>query len=221
MASSALTSAATCSSSRFLPWTITAMLTVDSTATSGSIGPAGFTMSAFRLPGFVRTLPSRMWKRRLNAMRSSYAVPVTASHGSMSPAATATAFATSDGNSSIQVDVTSSASPTRDMRVRGPVCVCVAATMTFPPGIPVRDSTCSRIAATMSSGMQMTSQLTSAARSPAASNTRALAYSSSRTAAAKRSSKYPAIDTPRGGVMRARPHPTYVATPIGYPYQVA
>ena len=46
-----------------------------STPTSGSIGPAGLTMSALPLPGWVTCRPSRIRNRRLKLMLGSWPIP--------------------------------------------------------------------------------------------------------------------------------------------------
>ena len=70
--------------------------------------------------------------------------------------------------------------------VTGPVCVCVANSMTFAAGMPVSASTFARVAFVMPNVVPMRSRPTSAARVPSFSSTRTRANSLSSVPSAPR-----------------------------------
>jgi hypothetical protein len=76
-----------------------ASVSTSTTGTPGSVGPAGRTIFGFFLPGFQPTLPSVMWKRRLNASPSSVPAPKESFAGASASCAFLTASAIFDGSS--------------------------------------------------------------------------------------------------------------------------
>ena len=120
------------------------------------------------MAGFQLTVPSFMWNRRLKLRPSSLPRAADARAGASFLFASATLLAISSGSFSVyrrpKSDVAPTSSSSDDSRLMtGPVWVCVAEIMTWPPGMPVAASICRRASVTTCRGSEIRSHTTRAA----------------------------------------------------------